>query len=154
MKRKFSLIIAFVFLTMLYCQKEPSEIVNIQGGSSESFSIVKGQTIYFHFPDKDIIKANVLNVDNDLCPSDKNVFCDKAGNIILKLRISRDIESDSVTLRRGTFPDGLITKDSATTIFNSTTYRVYLLSAVYYSDINRIIFKHPHVDVTLQMNRF
>jgi hypothetical protein len=146
-KRKFALIIFFAFLTIISCQKF-DDILNFHGSSPKTFIIGNDQTIYFHFDNKgidNVIKMNVLSVDNHLCPTSKHIFCDRSGYIILKLRVSKRMESDTITLNKGDGPLKYMPRDSATITFDLDTYKIYLLNAKYYP---RFI---PQVEVTVQI---
>jgi hypothetical protein len=155
MKHYFFIICIIFSLVNFNCHREENDpqILNIDGMIPTSISsISSGSIINFHF-DNEVIETKILNVENHLCPRDRNIFCDYQGYLKLKLKISRNIESDSVTLMFGTQYEGpSIRNDSASIIFDSNTYRVYLRDAVYYND-NQNGGKNPHLDLTLEMKK-
>jgi hypothetical protein len=144
MKHLFIICVIFSLINF-NCQKEnESRVIDVEGITPVRFQAFEGSIIIFHFDDE-IILAKIFNINNHLCPDDKNNWCDDVGYLILKLRISRGIEFDSITLRHGVGWGWQTAIDSATIIFNPDTFRTYL---------SRCTYKNEEINVTLQMKKF
>src|SRR4030042_1434338 len=115
------------------------DIIEIKGIDPTDFITELNQEIKFII-ENDTVSAKVVELDNNLCPSNPGIICIAAGYLIATFAINCKEEKDTVELKYGKYPSAdnywIAENDSVTITFNNFTCILFLVKAEYYNKLH------------------